>query len=76
MVGKVSGSARMSSIHAKFVLSNMRVCGVCRPVYITERDGVHTVVVQWWWLNETPRKRMRSLLGRSRSSGTAWWAYS
>jgi hypothetical protein len=37
----------MSSIQAKLVLSNMRVCGVCRPVYITEREGVHTVVVLW-----------------------------
>jgi S1-C subfamily serine protease len=46
-VGKATGSAFISSIQAKLVLSNMRVCGVCRPVSITERDGVHTVVVQW-----------------------------
>jgi hypothetical protein len=47
MVGKVFGSAFMSSIQAKLVLSNMRVCGVCLPVYITEREGVQTVVVAW-----------------------------
>ena len=76
MVGKVSGSAFMSSIQAKLVLSNMRVCDVCCPVYITEREGVHTVVVQWWWLNETPRARMRSLLGKTKSSGMGWCAYS
>jgi hypothetical protein len=54
----------------------MRVCDVCCPVYITEREGVHTVVVQWWWLNETPRARMRSLLGKTKSSGMGWCAYS
>ena len=70
MVGKVSRSALMSSIQAKLVLSNMRVCGVCRPVYITEREGVHTVVVQWCWLNVTPRARMRSRLGKAKSVGT------
>jgi hypothetical protein len=47
MVGKTSASARISSIQAKLVLSNMRVIGVCLPVYITEREGVQTVVVAW-----------------------------
>ena len=45
MVGKASGSAFISSIQAKLVLSNMPVCGVCLPVSITEREGVHTDVV-------------------------------
>jgi hypothetical protein len=76
MVGKASGSAFMSSIHAKLVLSNIRVCGVCCPVYITERDGVHTVVVQWWLLNVTPRERIRSRLGKEKSNGMGWCAYS
>ena len=47
MVGKACGSAFMSSIQAKLVLSNMPVCGACLPVIITEREGVHTVVVAW-----------------------------
>jgi hypothetical protein len=66
----------MSSIQAKLVLSIMRVKGVCCPVHITDREGVHTVVVTWWWLNVTPRARKRSLLGKEMPEGIAWWAYS
>ena len=71
MVGRVSGSARMSSIQAKLVLSIMWVEGVCCPVHRTERDGVQTVVVAWWLLNVTPLARRRSLLGNVTPAGKA-----
>jgi hypothetical protein len=60
---------------ARFVLSIMRVRGVCWPVHITERDGVQTVVVTWWLLNVTPRERRRSRFGKVTPGGNGWWAY-
>jgi len=66
MVGKVFGSAFMSSIQAKLVLFEHAVCGVCRPVSITGADGRAHGGGAMVMVERDPRARMPVPAGQSK----------